>query len=67
MLTARQLGLAQYGIEYALLFTESMRSPELEDLESFESMMPKSLLDSNRRTNMSRYIAADKFKDNIYV
>ena len=67
LLTARQLGKAAFDCTYALLFTESMRSPEIEDLESFEALMPPSLLSSNRRANMSRYIATDKFKDNIYV
>ena len=67
LLTARQLGLVKFDIEYALLFTETMRSPQLEDLESFEGMVPAALLDQNRRVNMSRYISTDKFKDNIYV
>ena len=55
-------------MNFYLLFTESLRSPDLEDLLSFDPVLPKELVThGERKDNFLRFVAADKFKDNIYV
>ena len=49
------------------VFTESLRSPQLEDLILFDKILPKCLLNAKRDLNITRFTTADKFKDNIYV
>lgn len=54
-------------VGFVLLFTESLRSPDLEDLVSFDKILPPTLCSAKRMDRISRFISADKLKDNIYV
>ena len=65
---SRKLLLDKMGdVSFVLLFTESLRSPDIEDLTSYDKILPPKFCSPTRQAKISRFISADKLKDNIYV
>ena len=67
LLTRSILGSANFQVGIFSVFTESLRSPEREDLLKVGEILPQQLVSAEWRENLSKFTSADKFKDNIYV
>ncbi|CBY22629.1 unnamed protein product [Oikopleura dioica] len=67
LLTKSILGKIKTKVRGLILFTEYLRSPQIEDLLLYDAILPQSIQTKSRFENLSKFTTADRLKDNIYV